>query len=117
MQFVITIGGTILAWAIVLGALFLLRHAPRTVFITAHYLINIGVFAFLTYLLRKEHVQFSAGGFAVIVVGILLILELFYWVYVNPASAARYLTVIDWLIPAFLVLGTVYLVALFVRVQ
>ena len=113
MQLMLTMGGTVLVWAAILGALFLLRDASRLLFIAVHYTLNLGLFGMLAYLLRKAGVTYSTGWMVAVVVGALLVLELFYWKLVNPAGAARYLTLIDWVVPLILVMGTVYIVALF----
>lgn len=115
MHLLFTIGGTVIAWAIVLGTLFLLRHAPRTVFVVAHYSIDIGAFGVLVHLLRKMGISYSVGKMMLVILGTLLVLELFYWGVVNPVGAMRYLTVVDWIIPLILVIGTIYIVALFSR--
>ncbi|OGZ53480.1 MAG: hypothetical protein A3H64_00140 [Candidatus Ryanbacteria bacterium RIFCSPLOWO2_02_FULL_45_11c] len=115
MQLVFVVSGTVLAWAIMLGALYLTHNLPRVAFVSLHYLLNIFIFTFLAVVLRRVGVTYTAWAFTVAVVGILVALELFYWVFVNPEVAARYLTVIDWVIPAILVFATVYLVARLVR--
>ncbi|OGZ46074.1 MAG: hypothetical protein A3J54_02505 [Candidatus Ryanbacteria bacterium RIFCSPHIGHO2_02_FULL_45_13b] len=115
MQFIFAIGGTVFSWAIMLGALYLTRNIPRTIFIPLYYLLNMCVFLFLTVALRRVGVTYTAWMLTVVVVGVLVVLQLFYWVFVNPAAAARYLTVIDWIIPTILVFGTVFVVARLVR--
>jgi hypothetical protein len=115
MQVVFTIGGTVIAWAVSLGVLSVVRVLPRPVFITLHYVLVAGVFAALAFALRKNGVRFSAITLAVVVVSMLLSLELFYWVFINPEAAARYLTTIDWLIPAGLIFITVYVTALYTK--
>lgn len=115
MQALFAISGTVLGWAIILGALYLTRNIPRAAFVLLHYLLNIFVFLFLTVVLRRVGVTYTAWVFTIVVVGTLIALELFYWVFVNPTAAVRYLTVIDWVIPAILIFGTVYVVARLVR--
>ena len=115
MQFVFAVSGTILVWALMLGVLYFTRNVPHSIFVFLHYLLNICVFTILTVVLRRIGVMYTAWVLTVVVVGVLLALELFYWVFINPASAAKYLTVIDWVIPAILVAITVYLVARLVR--
>ena len=115
MQLVFIISGTIFAWAGMLGVLYVTHNIPRAAFVSLHYLVNIFTFTFFTITLRKAGVTYTAWVLMVVVVGILLALELFYWVFVNPIVAAQYLTVIDWVIHAILVSGTVYVVARLVR--
>ena len=113
MRLVFTISGTILAWAAVLGVLFLLRDVPRALFVITHYILNISLFGVLAYLLRKAGVSYSAGNMMMLITGSLLALELVYWKWINIADAARYLNGIEWVVPLILVMGTVYIVALF----
>ena len=115
MQFVFVVSGTVLGWAIALGALFITRNIPRVAFIPLHYLLNILVFLFLSIILRRIGVTYTALVFTVAVGGVLLALEIFYWVFVNPQAAAQYLTVIDWIIPSILIFITVYIVSRLVR--
>lgn len=104
-----------LVWAVLLGALFLVRDASRIVFGAVHYVLNLGLFGVLAYILRKAGVSYSAGWMMTVVVGTLLVLELFYWKLVSLAGVARYLNVIDWIISLVLVMGVVYLIALYSR--
>jgi hypothetical protein len=115
MNTVFVIGGTIIAWTVVLGILFLIRNMPRSVFISLHYIADIVIFGILAFIIKRADIHFSPAALTIIIVGTLLAIELFYWVFVNPAGAGRYLTVIDWIIPAILVVGTVYLTAIFVK--
>lgn len=111
MQLVFAVCGTVLAWAVVLGTLYITRYIPRPLFIIFHYVLNIAVFTYLTVTLRRIGVGYTAWVFAIVVMSTLLALELFYWVFVNPEAASRYLTVADWLIPAALTMIVVYTVA------
>lgn len=115
MQLVFVISGTVLAWALVLGALYLGRNIPRAALVPLQYLLHVSVFAFLAVALRRAGVTYTAWVFTVAVVGVFVALGLFYWVFVNIAATARYLTVIDWVIPTILVFATVYVVARLVR--
>lgn len=115
MQIIFVIAGTVGAWVAMLGVLFLTRNMPYGLFATIHYVLNIVVFGFLVFVLRNAGVRYAAGMLTIMIVGILLILELFYWVFVNPAAAGRYLTVADWLVPAILVASTVYLVRAYLK--
>jgi hypothetical protein len=116
MQVVLVIMGTVIAWVVSLGILSVVRVLPRPIFITLHYVLAVGIFAALAFALRKSGVQFSAITLASVVVSILLSLELFYWVFINPEAAALYLTTIDWLIPAGLIFVTVYVTALYTKI-
>jgi hypothetical protein len=113
MHVIFTIGGAVVVWAVVLGILFFMRNVPRAVFVVAHYVVTVFGFGVLAYVLRKSGAGFTPMAFTIMIVGVFLILELFYWVFVNPAGAGRHLTVVDWLIPAGLVFGAVYIIALY----
>ncbi len=115
MQLVFVISGTAFCWVLLLGALYLTHTIPRAVFIPLYYLLHIFIFLFLTVALRRAGVMYTAWALAVVVVGVLLALQIFYGTFVNPAGAARYLTVIDWLIPALLIFGTVSVVGRLAR--
>lgn len=115
MQALFAISGSVLCWAVLLGMRFLTRNFPRGIFLVFYYLLSICVFTVLTYRLRKVGVQYGAWVFTIVVVGTLIALELFYWVFVNPEAAAQYVTVANWLIPTIMVAVTVYLVARLVK--
>lgn len=115
MQLIFSISGTVLGWAGILGMLYITHNIPRVIFVPFYYFLNICVFLFLTVVLRRVGVAYAAWVLVVVIVGILLALQLFYWTFVNPVASARYLTVIDWVIPAILVSTTVYVVARLVR--
>ncbi|OGZ44179.1 MAG: hypothetical protein A3J55_04215 [Candidatus Ryanbacteria bacterium RIFCSPHIGHO2_02_FULL_45_17b] len=115
MQLIFIISGTALGWAGLLGALYLFRVFPRVASVPFYYLLHIIFFVILSVVLRRAGVTYSAGVFAIVVTGILLILGLFYWVFINPSAAARYITVIDWLIPSLFVFVSVYVVTRLVR--
>lgn len=115
MQFVFAIGGTAFCWTLVLGALYSMHAVPRIVSVPLYYIVNVILFLLLTVALRRAGVAYAAWVFAVVVTGTLLAFGLFYWVFVHPMAAGRYLTVIDWIIPAMLVFGSVYITARLVR--
>src|SRR3990167_161832 len=115
MQLVFVVSGTVLAWAIMLGALYLTHNLPRVAFVSLHYLLNIFIFTFLAVVLRRVGGTYTAWAVTVAVVGILVALNFFYGVFETPEVPARFLPFIDWFIPAILVFATVYLVARLVR--
>ena len=111
----LTIGSTVLGWSVVLGTMYLAMELPRLVFLPVYYSTHIGVFGVMTYALRKMGVKYTAWVFAVVVASTLVSLEIFYWVFVYPESAAAFALVADWLIPLVFVFMSVYLTALFTR--
>ena len=115
MQLIFAISGTVFSWALVLGILYLTQNIPRPLFLTFHYVLKVAVFVYLTVMLRRIGVAYIPWVLTVVVAGTLLALELFYWSFVHPTAAARYLTVADWLIPALLTAVVVYAVARLVR--
>lgn len=117
MQIVFTIGGTVLVWVATLGFLFFTRHFSREAAVAIHYLWSGIAFGFLAFALRKASVQYSAVVLSFTVTGTLLSLSLFYWVFVNPIAADRYLTVADWLFPALITAVVTYIVSRLTQCQ
>ncbi|GEM_PF-6920364 len=117
MQFLFTIGGTILAWVIVMGQFYVFTGIPRFLFYPWYYTLHVFAFALIAQVARKEGISYSAVGLAVIITGLRVSLDLFYGVFINPAFGRDYLTTVHWIIPVILSAFAIYLTALFAQLK
>jgi hypothetical protein len=98
-----------IGWGATLTILALLKAAPRPVFVAAHYLLNVAVFGglFAAYFAARP----SLSPFAVMAgaMTVILVAEWLLWNFVFPGRH-DFLNFVDWMLPAFLLASTIYLV-------
>ncbi|OHA48118.1 MAG: hypothetical protein A2806_00570 [Candidatus Terrybacteria bacterium RIFCSPHIGHO2_01_FULL_48_17] len=104
---------TLLNWGIILSALSLVRDMPRPLFVFFHYGLNIIVFGLVFGLFYKYIGSPNPFTTTITAMAGLFLYEFVFWKFVYSGDPMQYLTFIDWIVPAFLIASTIYLVGIY----
>ncbi|MDX1535829.1 MAG: hypothetical protein R3346_03655 [Candidatus Spechtbacterales bacterium] len=115
MQVLIIFAISLIGWVTALGIFFVTRDVPRALFIAIHYIVNIVLFGFLFGVYYRFLGSLSPIITTVVAMISFLFFEFVLWVFIAPESASNYLNVVDWLIPAFLIVLTIYLTGIIIN--
>jgi len=105
---------SLVGWALGLGIFSKLQHLPKVSFIIAHYVIDIVLFGTLFFVYYKYFSHFSPFTTMVIAMITLFVVEFIFWRYFYTGNL-WFLNFWDWIVPAFIVTSTIYLVGVFVK--
>lgn len=114
VPFVETAIASFLSWIIVLAFLSKLMSLPRLSFVISHYLLNILIFGIVfsaLYKFTKPLSPFTTMATAMVT---LFAVEFIFWKFIYTGKI-WFLNFFDWILPAFLVASTIYLVGLYFK--
>lgn len=101
-------------WVVALGIFSQIKDFPRIWFILAHYALDILIFGALFFIYYKYFGHFSPFTTMAIAMAILFIIEFVYWKFIYTGEL-WFLNFWDWILPAFIVASTIYLVGGFLK--
>jgi len=102
---------TLASWILILISLAKLQQSPRIVFVLVHYLLDIIVFGVLFFIHYKYFSKFSPFTTMAVAMVVLILTEFIFWKFFYSGEL-WFLNFIDWIVPAFLVASTIYLIGL-----
>lgn len=100
---------TFVSWGIILFLLAISKNLGRFYFISLHYLLDVLIFGFFFFIYYKYLVKFTPFSTMAIAMIWLIVLEFIFWKFIYKGDL-WFLNWVDWIVPAFLVASTIYLV-------
>src|SRR3989344_1592847 len=99
-------------WVVALGALAFAKDWPRFLFVALHYALNVLLFGVLFGVYFRYVHHFSPFATMAIAMVSLFWIEFVFWrfLYHGPFW---FLNFVDWMVPAFIVVSTVYFTGIF----
>lgn len=102
-------GASLLSWLILAGYFLISQNLSRITFIFLHYLTAIGATALFFFILYKYLPHFTPFYTMVTAMISLFIIEFIVFKYIYKGEL-WFLNFIDWMVPAFLIATTIYLI-------
>ncbi len=100
---------TLIAWTIVLVVQLLLIDASSWLFVLGHYIAAVIVFGYSFRLFFKTEKKLTSYHVTLVALTFFLFAEAVYWIgFYNGEQ--NYLNFVNWMLPAFLIVSTIYMV-------
>ncbi|MDG1949709.1 MAG: hypothetical protein P8J32_02700 [bacterium] len=105
---------TFIPWLITLAALGASLGLPRPLFIFLHYTLDVLLFGVAFSIYYRGHPGVDPFTVTLIAMASLLIYEIFYLSFIYKGEL-WFLTYLDWIVPAFLIATTVYILGKIIK--